>query len=95
MSENIEQAIVLIQKSEDGPSDKTIAEMEKEVEEIFDSDATVNPCGRGMIAVNSDDPLMTARELSDTVEASTAYGVSDYVVTAVEHIDNVQELLSE
>lgn len=94
MEDTSEQAIVLIQKSEDGPTDQEVQQMENEVQDIFESDVTVNPCGRGMMAVNTGDPLVTARELSDTVEASTVHGVADYVVTAVEYIDNVQEMLN-
>jgi hypothetical protein len=94
MEGETEQVIVMIQESEDGPSDETVNEIEHSISEIFDSDATVNPCGGGMIAVNVDDPLVTARELTDTVNIGAAYGVTDYVVTTVTHVDNVQEMLN-
>lgn len=94
MEETTEQAIVMIQKETDGPSDKTVKDVEDRIQKIFDSDATVNPAGRGMIAVNVNDPLVTARELTDTVEIGKDYDVVDYVVTSTTHIDNIEEMLN-
>lgn len=97
MTELNDQTIVLILGSEDGPNDQRLGQLEDELQTFLREEASIDPLGAGMVAVNVAHPVLPSDELSEVVTVATEVfaNVEDYVVVAEDHIDDARELLNE